>query len=41
MTERSDLLIDWSNLLDKNYRGVSWGIDGPGRSLAVRYRVRF
>lgn len=39
--ERSDLLVNWSNLLDKNYRGISWGIDGPGRSLAVQYRVRF
>jgi hemoglobin/transferrin/lactoferrin receptor protein len=39
--ERQDVLVDWSNLLDKNYRGVSWGIDGPGRSLALRYRVRF
>ena len=39
--ERQDLLLDWSNLFDKNYRGISWGIDGPGRSIAVKYRVRF
>jgi hemoglobin/transferrin/lactoferrin receptor protein len=39
--ERSDLLLDWSNLFDKNHRGISWGIDGPGRSIAVKYRVRF
>jgi hemoglobin/transferrin/lactoferrin receptor protein len=39
--ERQDLLVDWSNLLDKNYRGISWGIDGPGRNLAIRYKVRF
>jgi outer membrane receptor protein involved in Fe transport len=41
MGERSDLLLDWSNLFDKNYRGISWGIDGPGRSIAVKYRIRF
>jgi hemoglobin/transferrin/lactoferrin receptor protein len=39
--ERQDLLVDWSNLLDKNYRGISWGIDGPGRGLSVLYKVRF
>jgi hemoglobin/transferrin/lactoferrin receptor protein len=39
--ERQDLSVDWSNLLDKNYRGISWGIDGPGRSLTIIYKVRF
>jgi hemoglobin/transferrin/lactoferrin receptor protein len=39
--EKQDLFVDWSNLLDKNYRCISWGIDGPGRSLAIRYRLRF
>ncbi|MEO6392137.1 MAG: TonB-dependent receptor [Pyrinomonadaceae bacterium] len=39
--ERSELGIDAENLNDKSYRGPSWGIDGPGRSLTVRYRYRF
>jgi hemoglobin/transferrin/lactoferrin receptor protein len=39
--EKQDLFMDWSNLLDKNYRGISGGIDGPGRSLAVQYKMRF
>jgi hypothetical protein len=33
--------LDFFNLLDKNHRGVGWGIDAPGRGLTVRYRLRF
>jgi len=29
------------NLTDENYRGLSWGIDGPGRGLTVKYGVKF
>jgi hemoglobin/transferrin/lactoferrin receptor protein len=36
-----ELLIDLENLGDENYRGISWGVDGPGRGLSVRYQVRF
>lgn len=39
--ERSDLFLDFSNVLDKSYRGISWGIDGPGRAVTLRYRYRF
>lgn len=35
------LLIDVENLGDKNYRGISWGIDAPGRGISVRYVARF
>lgn len=35
------ILIDFENLNDENYRGISWGIDAPGRGLAVRYVARF
>ncbi|MEO8677616.1 MAG: TonB-dependent receptor [Vicinamibacterales bacterium] len=35
------VLIDVENLTDKNYRGISWGIDAPGRGIAVRYVARF
>jgi outer membrane receptor protein involved in Fe transport len=36
---RHDVVVDFENLTDRNYRGVSWGLDGPGRSVFVRYRV--
>ena len=39
--ERSEIGLDFENLGDKNYRGISWGVDGPGRSLSARYRYRF
>ncbi len=39
--ERTDLMGDFSNLADKNYRGIGWGVDGPGRGATVRLRYRF
>ncbi len=39
--ERHDLVIDFENIADRNYRGISWGLDAPGRSIAVRYSLRF
>jgi hemoglobin/transferrin/lactoferrin receptor protein len=39
--ERSELLADFNNLTDRNYRGLSWGIDGPGIGLTVRWRYRY
>ncbi len=39
--ERSDLFLDFSNLGDKSYRGLGWGMDGAGRSVTVKWRVRF
>jgi hemoglobin/transferrin/lactoferrin receptor protein len=39
--ERSDLLADISNLADKSYRGIGWGIAGTGRSLTIKWRLRF
>lgn len=38
---RHTLLIDGSNLGDQNYRGISWGMDGPGRMLTMRYGIGF
>jgi hemoglobin/transferrin/lactoferrin receptor protein len=35
------IVIDLANLGDKNYRGISWGIDAPGRGIAVKYSTRF
>lgn len=39
--ERSEVLIDFENIADKTYRGINWGVDGPGRSLTMRYRYKF
>ena len=36
-----ELLIDVENLTDENYRGISWGMDAPGRGVSVRYVARF
>jgi outer membrane receptor protein involved in Fe transport len=35
------LVVDAENLGDENYRGISWGMDGPGRGVSVRYVYRF
>ncbi len=39
--ERQEILIDFENIADKSYRAPGWGIDGPGRSVTVRYQYRF
>jgi len=39
--ERSEISFDFKNITDQNYRGLAWGIEGPGRSITGRYRYRF
>jgi hemoglobin/transferrin/lactoferrin receptor protein len=39
--ESHEFLIDFENIGDRNYRGVDWGIDAPGRGVFVRYSTRF
>ena len=39
--ERSEIFVDFENIFDKSYRGISWGIDGAGRGVTVRYQYRF
>lgn len=39
--ESSELAIDFENIGDKSYRAPGWGVDGPGRSVTVRYRIKF
>ena len=39
--ERHEVIIDLENLNDKNYRGISWGMDAPGRNVGFRYNYRF
>jgi outer membrane receptor protein involved in Fe transport len=38
---RHEVLFDLENLGDLNYRGVSWGMDAPGRGAFLRYVARF
>jgi hemoglobin/transferrin/lactoferrin receptor protein len=38
---RHEILVDLENLGDENYRGISWGLDAPGRGAYVRYSLRF
>jgi outer membrane receptor protein involved in Fe transport len=37
---RHEVFIDAENLGDSNYRGISWGVDAPGRGLSVKYVLR-
>jgi hemoglobin/transferrin/lactoferrin receptor protein len=39
--ERHNLSADFENINDKNYRGISWGVDAPGRGISLSYRVTF
>ena len=39
--ESHEVVFDLENLNDRNYRGISWGMDAPGRSFGFRYRYRF
>lgn len=41
LNDQLSLFADASNLADKNYRGMSWGIDGPGRGVSLQLRCRF
>jgi hemoglobin/transferrin/lactoferrin receptor protein len=35
------IFVEAENLTDRNYRGVSWGVDGPGRGLFLMYSIQF
>ncbi len=39
--ERSEVFFDFENIGDKQYRGISWGVDGAGRGLTLRYTYKF
>jgi outer membrane receptor protein involved in Fe transport len=34
------ITVDGENLSDQSYRGISWGMDGTGRGVSVRYSVK-
>src|SRR5687768_8150250 len=39
--ESSEVFADFENIFDKSYRGISWGVDGAGRGITLRYRFTF
>jgi outer membrane receptor protein involved in Fe transport len=41
LAARHEVLFDLENLGDESYRGISWGVDGPGRGVYLRYALRF
>jgi hemoglobin/transferrin/lactoferrin receptor protein len=41
LAENSEIFIDFENIGDNSYRGISWGIDGGGRGVTLRYRYKF
>ena len=41
LAERSEFFVDFENIFDKSYRGISWGVDGAGRGVTLRYRYEF
>jgi hypothetical protein len=40
LAARHEILFDLENLGDESYRGISWGMDAPGRGIYVRYALR-
>lgn len=39
--DHSEVFVDFENIGDRFYRGISWGVDGAGRGITVRYRYKF
>ncbi len=37
---KSDVMVDLTNIADRNFRGIGWGIDGLGRGVTVKWRFR-
>jgi hemoglobin/transferrin/lactoferrin receptor protein len=35
------IMVDVENVADRNYRGVTWGVDAPGRGVSLRYVAQF
>ncbi len=40
-TAPHEVVVDFENLNDENYRGISWGIDAPGFGVSIKYLVKF
>jgi outer membrane receptor protein involved in Fe transport len=39
--QKHRFVVEFQNLTDENYRGISWGVDGPGRGVYLRYNIDF
>jgi outer membrane receptor protein involved in Fe transport len=39
--DRHQVTLDFDNIGDRNYRGISWGVDAPGRGIYMRYSTSF
>jgi hemoglobin/transferrin/lactoferrin receptor protein len=39
--ERQSVTAEFENIFDRNYRGISWGLDAPGRGGYIRYGLHF
>ncbi|HET6671229.1 MAG TPA: TonB-dependent receptor [Pyrinomonadaceae bacterium] len=39
--DHSEVFVDFENIGDRFHRGISWGVDGAGRGVTVRYRYKF
>jgi outer membrane receptor protein involved in Fe transport len=37
---RSEVMVDFFNLTDRNWRGMGWGVDADGRGITVRWKIR-
>jgi outer membrane receptor protein involved in Fe transport len=38
---KTEVAVDVENVGDRNYRGIAWGMDAPGRNVSVRVRTTF
>ncbi|MBP7476215.1 MAG: TonB-dependent receptor, partial [Pyrinomonadaceae bacterium] len=41
INEKHEIQFDLKNIGDRSHRMPGWGVDGPGRNLVVRYKVKF
>lgn len=39
LAEQHEVIFEFENVGDRNYRGISWGIDAPGRGIYLRYKL--
>jgi len=37
---RSEVMLDFFNITDRNWRGIGWGVDAEGRGVTVRWKIR-
>jgi len=40
-SQNRQVTFEFENVTDKNYRGIAWGLDAPGRSVSFAYVTRF